>query len=77
MRTESGCLTDMADVAFCVVLCGRCPSADDLRHGMQGVLVCIGAQEAEGGPDAPLHGTELNEVRVGLLVALSFPMGLR
>ena len=72
---EPGHSADVGNVAFGVVLGWRCPSAYDLLNGTQPVLVCIGAEQAEGGSDAPFHGGELHKVGVGLLRPLPLPFG--
>ena len=56
---ETGKLADVPDVALRIVLCGRRPAGDDAPDAAQLVLGGIGAQEAESGPEAPLHGGEL------------------
>ena len=72
---EPGHSADVGNVAFGVVLGWRCPSAYDLLNGTQSVLVSIGAEQAEGGSDAPFHGGELHKVGVGLLRPLPLPFG--
>ncbi len=74
-RREPGHSADVGNVAFGVVLGWRCPSAYDLLNGTQSVLVGIGAEQAEGGSDAPFHGGELHKVGVGLLRPLPLPFG--
>ena len=72
---EPGHSADVGNVAFGVVLGWWCPSAYDLLYGTQSVLVSIGAEQAEGGSDAPFHGGELHKVGVGLIRPLPLPFG--
>ena len=58
---ETGKLADVPDVALRIVLGRRRPAGDDTPDAAQLVLGGIGAQEAESGPEAPLHGRELAE----------------
>ena len=55
VAAEAGELTHMADVGGGVILCGRCPAIDDVPDAAQLILSGIGAQQAEGSAQAPLH----------------------
>ena len=55
VAAEAGKLADMADVGGGVILRGRCPPIDDVSDAAQPVLSGIGAQQAEGSAQAPLH----------------------
>ena len=55
VASEAGKLADMADIRGGVVLRWRCPAGDDIPDAAQPVLGGVGAQEAEGGAEAPFH----------------------
>ena len=68
-------LADVLDVAVSAVFALRCPTADDVTDADGFVLPGIGAEDAEGGTQAPFHCLELDEGFVTLKDSLSFPLG--
>ena len=58
---------DISDVSFCVVLGGRCPSADDVADAVGVVLAGIGAEQYKCGSQSPVDCFKLDEGVVGLL----------
>ena len=67
-------LADVLDVAVSAVFALRCPTADDVTNADGFVLPGIGAEDAEGGTQAPFHCLELDEGLVTLKDSLSFPL---
>lgn len=66
-------VADVIDVAFRIVFGRRCPAGDDVANATKVVLAGIGAEDAEGGSEAPLHSLEPDEPAVVLQCRLSFP----
>ena len=64
---------DVPDVTLCVVFAWRCPAADDVTDADSIVLVAVGAEQAEGGADAPFDELELDKPLVRLLGTLPSP----
>ena len=64
---------DVIDVAFRIVFGRRCPAGDDVADATKVVLAGIGAEDAEGGSEAPLHSLEPDEPAVVLERCLPFP----
>ena len=58
---EASPLADVLDVSVCAVFAWRCPTADDVTDADGFVLPGIGAEDAEGGTQAPFHCLELDE----------------
>ena len=70
---EASPLADVLDVAVSAVFALRCPTADDVTDADGFVLPGIGAEDAEGGTQAPFDEGKLDKPLVRLLGALSFP----